>query len=208
MIAGHSCGCSCFRWQIGSIMLSFVKDVNNDFKYYVYNDAHFVSRQVGKIASSAKTSRENIAYAGLGILAVYLIFGYFAELICNFIGFAYPAVLSIQAIESADKKDDTKWLTYWTVFAICSLIDFGSQAIMRWFPFYWLCKCVFFLWLYLPRTDGAQVCYKRLVLPFSRKYLKHSEAVEEEVICQSLNFKENISSQLLQFQAGDKLKYL
>ncbi|VDP36224.1 unnamed protein product [Soboliphyme baturini] len=126
-------------------------------------------RRICTIASSAKTSRENIACAGLDILAVYLSFRYFGEFTCNFIAFPYPAVLSILATESADKNCDTKHLTYCTVFAICSLIDFRSQAIKRWFPHYWLLKCAFFLWLYRPRTDGAQVCYKRLVLPCSRK---------------------------------------
>ncbi|VDP20247.1 unnamed protein product [Soboliphyme baturini] len=162
-------------------MLAIVENTKNEVKNYIYDDGHLASRGVAKIASYTRTSRENIAYAAMGIFAVYLIFGYFAELVCNFVGFAYPAVFSIQAIESMDKKDDAKWLTYWVVFSVCSLVDFGSRVIMRWFPVYWLCKCAFFLWLFLPWMNGVQVCYSRIIRPFSKKYSKLFETMEGTV---------------------------
>jgi hypothetical protein len=61
-------------------------------------------------------------------------------LLCNFIGFVYPALESIKAIESRNKDDDTKWLTYWVVYAYLSTIEFFSDILLSWFPFYWLAK--------------------------------------------------------------------
>lgn len=36
------------------------------------------------------------AYLILAALVLYLIIGYFAELVCNFVGFAYPAYASVK----------------------------------------------------------------------------------------------------------------
>lgn len=102
----------------------------------------------------------------LAATALYFVIGSFAQIICNMVGFAYPAYASVKvtvtshrngmkrphvsrhqalalhfkAIRSGNKDDDTKWLVYWTVFAAFSLADFFAAAIMSVFPIYWLFK--------------------------------------------------------------------
>uniref|UniRef100_A0A914CEI4 Receptor expression-enhancing protein n=1 Tax=Acrobeloides nanus TaxID=290746 RepID=A0A914CEI4_9BILA len=117
------------------------------------------------IEKNCNIKREQIGYGIAALLGLYLIFGSAAQLICNLIGFAYPAYVSVKAIRTKTKSDDTQWLVYWTVFATFSLIDFFGEGIMRVFPIYYLLKATFLFYLYLPQVNDASSVYMTHVEP-------------------------------------------
>lgn len=136
-----------------------------------------------KIEAKSQIKREAVAGGSLALLALYLVFGAAAELICNIIGFIYPAYCSIKAIETTRKSDDTQWLTYWVVFAVLNIIELPFElVILHYFPIYWLTKTVFLMWCYLPSSNnGADFVYRVVIRPLFKQHETKIEQVVDEV---------------------------
>ncbi|XP_064197059.1 receptor expression-enhancing protein 6-like isoform X1 [Anguilla rostrata] len=143
------------------------------------NEKNAVTDWLGKIEEKTGVQKKLILFGALAVIGVYLMFGYGASLLCNLIGFVYPAYVSIKAIESSTKEDDTIWLTYWVVYGVFNLAEFFSDIFLFWFPFYYIAKCVFLLWCMAPVSwNGSNVVYHRLVRPF---FLEHQATLDKVV---------------------------
>ena len=148
----------------------FIQDVDKRL-----HDQGLVTNVLAQIEAKTGVKRLHIVAVLVIIHALYLLFGSWAQLLCNITGFLYPAYVSVSAIESASKDDDTQWLTYWVVFALFNTLEFFSSIIVSYFPFYWLLKCAIFIYLYSPITMGAQKLYYNVIRPF---HLKHSGRID------------------------------
>lgn len=82
----------------------------------------------------------------------------------------------IHALESEGTGDDTKWLTYWVVYAFFGLFEFFSDMILGWFPFYWLAKVAFLVWCFNPITNGSLVVYERFIRPV---FLRNQKRIDK-----------------------------
>ncbi|KAI6204074.1 hypothetical protein M3Y94_00630500 [Aphelenchoides besseyi] len=136
-----------------------------ELRHLLYDSNSKVTGIFEKIEQQTGIKREHLTYGLLGLLGLYMVVGSLAELVCNLVGLVYPAYASVKAIRTEEKEDDTMWLTYWTVFATFSVVDFWAERIMSFFPFYWLLKVVFLLYLSMPQTRGALELYERVVDP-------------------------------------------
>uniref|UniRef100_A0A915B310 Receptor expression-enhancing protein n=1 Tax=Parascaris univalens TaxID=6257 RepID=A0A915B310_PARUN len=161
------------------------------------HEENAVTKVLEQIEMKTGVRRLHIVSAFVAAQALYLIFGSGAELMCNVIGFLYPAYVSVKAIETANKDDDTQWLTYWVVFALLSVVEFFSNTFTQYFPVYWLFKCAFLLYLYLPMTLGAQKIYYRFIQPF---VVKHQTAIDKRIGRVAENVADAIDSARREFE--------
>lgn len=136
-----------------------------------------VTDVLAKIEDKTKVSRLNIVLGLVAILVLYLIFGYGSSFLATFIGFIYPAYKSIKALETQDKSDDTKWLTYWVVFAAVSVVEALTDIFFFWIPLYSLLKCAVFVFMMMPMNpNGSLLIYEHLIRP---NVLRHEKQIDD-----------------------------
>lgn len=118
-----------------------------------------------KIEKTIGINRKWIALAVIVCSFLGIVIGYASQLICNVIGFIYPAYESIKAIETANSKDDTKWLTYWVVYSSFIIVEFFSDYLLYWIPFYFFLKIGLLIWCMHPNYNGTTFIYNTVIRP-------------------------------------------
>jgi len=137
---------------------------------------------LGVLESKSGVRRLYLVIGGIAFILLYLAFGYGAGLVCNLIAFVYPAYASIKALESSKKEDDTQWLTYWVVYAVFGTVEFFSDILLSWFPFYWLFKCIFLAWCAAPASwNGSMIVYNRVIRPYFLNYESQMDQIADDV---------------------------
>ncbi|KAI9323553.1 TB2/DP1, HVA22 family-domain-containing protein [Dichotomocladium elegans] len=126
-----------------------------------------------------------VALGGSALLFIMVFFNVAGQLLTNIISWAYPAYASFKAIESGATSDDKQWLTYWTVVGFVQLVEFFSDTLLYWFPFYYILKTAFILWLALPQFKGAEILYIRFLRPYllsaQSDIDKHAQELQHKV---------------------------
>ena len=123
-----------------------------------------------------------IIAGGLVVWALFVVMTMGATILTLTLSVLYPAIKSIQALETKNNEDDDKvWLTYWCVFGCFSLLDEFLGFILNFIPFYFYIKVGFFLWLMLPQTTGASTIYLKVLKPYLQKHKKEIEAFIKDI---------------------------
>ncbi|KAK0635273.1 TB2/DP1, HVA22 family-domain-containing protein [Bombardia bombarda] len=123
-----------------------------------------------------KTTSVPKAYGVIGLVSLYfslIVFNLGGQLLTNLAGFVLPGYWSLAALFTANKTDDTQWLTYWVVFAFFTVLE-SLVSVVYWFPFYFTFKFVFLLWLSLPAFQGAEIIFRSFLAPTLGRYFHSS----------------------------------
>ncbi|XP_077062260.1 receptor expression-enhancing protein 3 [Siphateles boraxobius] len=80
-------------------------------------------------------------------------------------GNLYPAYCSYKAVKTKNVKEYVRWMMYWIVFALFTVVETVSDLTIAWFPLYYEIKVAFVIWLLSPYTRGASVIYRKALHP-------------------------------------------
>ncbi|XP_026888517.1 receptor expression-enhancing protein 3a isoform X2 [Electrophorus electricus] len=80
-------------------------------------------------------------------------------------GTLYPAYYSYKAVRTKNVKEYVRWMMYWIVFALYTVVETITDLSMAWFPLYHELKVAFVVWLLSPYTRGASLIYRKFLHP-------------------------------------------
>ena len=126
---------------------------------------------VGKIQAWTGIPASLQAFVFLNYLIFQAVTGGLANEIGILAGTIYPALKSIQALQTdTDVEDDKTWLTYWMCYGALTVADMHVGWILQIIPFYYTLKLFFMIWLQLPLGPlmGAKVVYRVILKPVFR----------------------------------------
>merc|ERR1711918_241055 len=115
-------------------------------------------------------------------VVIFILFGFGAGLLCNFVGFVYPAYASFKSLEAQNTNDDRLWLTYWVVYSCFCLTEGFLEYILFWVPFYYPIQLAFLFFLFLPQTKGARKLYEQFLRPALKPYVSMIDGAANDAI--------------------------
>ncbi|XP_037547648.1 receptor expression-enhancing protein 3 [Nematolebias whitei] len=80
-------------------------------------------------------------------------------------GTLYPAYYSYKAVKTKNVKEYVRWMMYWIVFALYTVMETITDLTLAWFPLYYELKIAFVVWLLSPYTRGASLIYRKCLHP-------------------------------------------
>uniref|UniRef100_A0A3Q4IFV1 Receptor expression-enhancing protein n=1 Tax=Neolamprologus brichardi TaxID=32507 RepID=A0A3Q4IFV1_NEOBR len=84
---------------------------------------------------------------------------------CLLFGTLYPAYYSYKAVKTKNVKEYVRWMMYWIVFALYTVVETITDLSLAWFPLYYELKIAFVIWLLSPYTRGASLIYRKCLHP-------------------------------------------
>ncbi|EGR33531.1 TB2 HVA22 family protein, putative [Ichthyophthirius multifiliis] len=130
------------------------------------------------LAEKTKLRPSQLAFFFFTFLFLLVLCSIWETLICDLVGFVYPAYMSFKALETQRTDDDKQWLTYWVVYSFFTVFDDLLYYLLSFIPFYYLIKITFYVYMFHPNIQGAAHIYTQVLAPFLRK---HQNKIDQNI---------------------------
>jgi len=140
-----------------------IAELKADLNKFLYeNGNQTVASGLEKFEQKTGSKREYLSYGAAALVALYLLLGAGASVVCNvLIGAIYPASASLRAVRNQDSSQDTRLLTYWALFGSLLVLD----SVLSELPGFYLLKALGLLALSLPQLHGSEIVFARALEP-------------------------------------------
>ena len=105
-----------------------------------------------KLERQSGIKKTQMVYGLVALVKLCLLYYFVTSLVVAMVLFAYPMIMSLEAVESHDKMKDAHLLSYWSVIALVQMIEAIFPFIRLYIPFYNLLKLTLAVYMYLPQT--------------------------------------------------------
>ncbi|KRZ31312.1 Receptor expression-enhancing protein 5 [Trichinella pseudospiralis] len=146
-------------------MAQIFQNIRNDICNAISDESGLVGKIFAKIEQKSGQSRYQAAVILAIVICVLLIVSPSAGLLCNWICFGYPAMKTLMEMQANENVNQKQWMFYWVIFGMFRNVDYFAECISFITPIYWLLKCIFFVWLFMPSCLGAQTLYEKFFQP-------------------------------------------
>jgi hypothetical protein len=112
----------------------------------------------------------------IGIAGLMILQNIYPTYVTNVVGIIYPSYCTIITIETEKSDSYKKWMTYWIVFAIFTLLDYIGKK----FIIYNFFKLIVLVWCFYPKSKGSGIIYSFLIekyVPTKVNITEHKESI-------------------------------
>lgn len=122
-------------------------------KYYSQYEAFLNTiPQLEQVEQKTGQEKGKVVAAVLAVIVLILFaMDVLDTLICDWVGFFWPAYMSFVALEQGGDVD--QWLKYWVIFGLFTLFVDNVGIFL---PMYDYIKMFIFMWCMIPKSDGPQ----------------------------------------------------
>lgn len=149
--------------QVKTIIDSITQNINEDLKEFT---------PLKTICDKYNKDPSHVVLIFLAVFILLTMLGLFQHVVITLFGLLYPSYMSFkvdititQAINSQSQEKCKIWLTYWIVFGFLTAFDKLLGIVLFFIPGYYLIKALFYIWMFYPRTNGAQIIYEKVLKP-------------------------------------------
>ncbi|WOH03702.1 hypothetical protein DCAR_0623101 [Daucus carota subsp. sativus] len=112
--------------------------------------------------------------------------GYFlSTVLLMAFGYVYPAYQCYKEMEKnvVSKEQILFWCRYWILVAVLIVIESFADVIVSWLPLYGESKLAFVIYLWHPKTQGANYVYSVMLRPIVTQHEKEIDRTIMELWC-------------------------